>query len=60
MLNWIALATALHGPALAVPAGRTKAGLPVGVQLIGPSEDRLFDYAHVLEERLGGFSPPPI
>jgi amidase len=60
MLNWIALATALHGPALAVPAGRTKAGLPVGVQLIGPSEDRLFDYAHVLEERLGGFNPPAI
>ena len=60
MLNWIALATALHGPALAVPAGRTKTGLPVGVQLIGPSEDRLFDYAQVLEERLGGFNPPAI
>jgi amidase len=54
------LATALHGPALAVPAGRTKTGLPVGVQLIGPSEDRLFDYAQVLEERLGGFNPPAI
>ena len=60
MLNWIALATVLHGPALAAPAGRTKSGLPVGVQLIGPSEDRLFDYAHVLEEQLGGFSPPAI
>jgi amidase len=59
MLDWIALATTLHGPALAVPAGRTKSGLPVGVQLIGPSEDRLFDYAYVLEEQLGGFVPPP-
>jgi len=60
MLNWIALATALHGPALAVPAGRTKAGLPVGVQLIGQAEDRLFDFAQALEEWLGGFSPPEI
>jgi len=60
MLCWISLATALHSPALAVPAGRTRSGLPVGVQLIGPGEDRLFDFAHVLEERLGGFSPPAI
>jgi amidase len=60
MLNWIALATALRGPAMAVPAGRTASGLPVGVQLIGPGEDRLFDFAHALEDRLGGFSPPEI
>jgi amidase len=62
MLCWIALATTLHGPALAIPAGRTKSGLPVGVQLIGPQhgEDRLFDFAYALEEMLGGFTPPAI
>jgi len=61
-LGWIALATALHAPAVVVPAGRTPAGLPVGVQLVGPwgSEERLLDLAGVLERRLGGFTPPPL
>jgi amidase len=60
MLGWIALATALHLPALTVQAGRTKSGLPVGVQIVGPlsGEDRLFDFAAAVEESLGGFSPP--
>lgn len=60
MLCWIALATTTLTPALAVPAGRTQAGLPVGVQLIGRwhREDRLFDFARALAHELGGFSPP--
>ena len=33
LLDWISVATALHAPALSVPAGRTPAGLPVGVQI---------------------------
>ena len=47
MLSWISLATSLHSPALALPAGQTKAGMPVGVQIVGPinGEDRLFDIA---------------
>jgi len=62
LLNWVGPASALHVPALAVQAGRTPAGLPVGVQLVGPwnGEDRLFDFAFAIEERLGGFAPPPI
>jgi amidase len=62
MLNWIALATALHAPSIAVQAGQTKSGLPVGVQVVGPwhGEDRLFDYAAAIEDALGGFSPPPV
>jgi len=61
MLNWIALATSLHAPALAVPAGRTKGGLPVGVQLVGHwnGEDRLFDFAAALEDDFA-FSPPDL
>jgi amidase len=60
MLNWIAPATALHAPSIAVPAGQTRSGLPVGVQIVGPwhGEDRLFDYAAAIEEALGGFTPP--
>jgi amidase len=62
MLGWIALATVLHLPALAVPAGRTPEGLPVGVQIVGPwkGEDRLFDFGFALEDGLGGFRPPPL
>ena len=62
MLCWIALATTLHGPSLAVPAGQTATGLPTGAQLMGPEhgEDRLFDFALAIEEQQGGFRPPPI
>lgn len=62
MLSWIALATSLHAPALAVQAGQTPEGLPVGVQIVGPwnSEDRLFDYAASIEDGTGGFRPPPL
>ena len=60
MLGWIALATALHLPALAVQAGRSPASMPTGVQIVGPAngEDRLFDFAAAVEDGLGGFSPP--
>ena len=61
IVNWISLATALHAPALAVNAGQTAKGMPVGVQLVGPwnGEDRLFDFAAAVEEACGGFKPPP-
>jgi Asp-tRNA(Asn)/Glu-tRNA(Gln) amidotransferase A subunit family amidase len=45
---------------VAIPAGRSTSGLPIDVQLIGAwnGADRLFDFATVLEEELGGFTPP--
>jgi amidase len=62
MLDWIALATALHAPALAAPVTRTCSGLPVGAQLIGKwgQEARLLDLADALERATGGFRPPGI
>jgi amidase len=60
MLNWISLATALHLPATAIPAGPTVSGLPVGVQLIGPlhGDARMLALAQAIEENVRGFIPP--
>lgn len=62
LFDWIAPATNLHAPAVAVPVTRTAAGLPVGVQIVGPwhAEHRLLDFADALEARTGGFVPPPL
>ena len=60
MLNWISLATALHLPATAVPAGPAASGLPVGAQLIGPlhGDARTLAIAQAIEENVRGFTPP--
>jgi len=60
MLGWIALATALHLPSLAVQAGRSPSNMPTGMQIVGPlnGEDRLFDFAAAVEEGVGGFKAP--
>jgi amidase len=62
MLDWIALATATHAPALAAPVGLTAGGLPVGAQLIGRwgEEERLLELAAHLETVTGGFRPPEL
>jgi amidase len=58
---WPGLATLPGLPATAVPIDRSKDGLPVGVQVIGPYlEDRTtIAFAEFLEREFGGFLPPP-
>ena len=48
-------------PATAFPWGRTRGGLPIGLQAIGPYlEDRTtIAFASLLEREFGGFTPPP-
>ena len=48
-------ASLLGWPALTLPNGMSKEGLPIGVQLVGPpdSEERLLILGHRLEEALG-------
>jgi amidase len=60
LFEWIGLATSLHVPALAVPAGHSADRLPTGVQLIAPwkQEDRLLDLGEALDDAFG-FAPPP-
>ncbi|MFB7244296.1 amidase [Streptomyces populi] len=59
-LVWAGLATMPGLPSTAIPAGRSSEGLPVGVQLIGPTfEDRTtLRLADLLEQRIGGFQAP--
>ncbi|MGH9650303.1 MAG: amidase family protein, partial [Terriglobales bacterium] len=61
LLNWIAPASLTGCPATAAPVGRTPAGLPVGIQIMGPYwEDATpIAFADLLTRELGGFTPPP-
>jgi aspartyl-tRNA(Asn)/glutamyl-tRNA(Gln) amidotransferase subunit A len=46
-------------PGIAVPAGLSREGLPLGLQLIGKpfDEETLFQTAHVIEQAAGQFRP---
>ncbi len=53
MEDMMSVSTNLAGvPGLAIPAGKTKSGLPVGLQLVGPrrSDKNLLKFAKELEE----------
>ncbi|WP_439813731.1 amidase [Zavarzinia sp. CC-PAN008] len=60
-LIWAGPAVAAYLPASVAPVGLTRAGLPVGVQIIGPYlEDRTtIAVAGMIEQLLGGFVAPP-
>jgi amidase len=59
---WITHASLPGLPALVAPVGCTPAGLPIGMQIIGPlyEEDTAITFAELLAELTGGFTPPPI
>jgi amidase len=61
LIVWATLATPPGLPATVMPAGRSKTGLPIGVQIIGPLyEDRTpLAFAQLLEREYGGFARPP-
>jgi amidase len=60
-MHWAGLVGVAYLPVTVVPVGRTSAGLPVGIQIVGPYlEDRTtLDIARRLVEIHGGFEPPP-
>ena len=55
------IATVSGLPATAFPWGATRAGLPIGMQAVGPYlKDRTpLRFAQLLERQHGGFAPPP-
>jgi len=60
-LFWAGLASLAYLPATVAPIGLTSAGLPVGVQIIGPyMEDKTaIQFARLLAAEIGGFRTPP-
>jgi Asp-tRNA(Asn)/Glu-tRNA(Gln) amidotransferase A subunit family amidase len=52
----------LGNPAAVVPAGRSYAGLPIGVQIVGRpwEEEQVLTVASALEKECGTSQPPPI
>jgi amidase len=48
-------------PATVAPIGHSPAGLPIGVQIIGPNlEDRTtIAFSGMIKREFGGFAPPP-
>lgn len=59
-IGWAGLIGNVRLPATVVPVGRTSAGLPIGMQVVGPYlEDRTcIDLARHLADLIGGFTPP--
>jgi len=60
-VDWAGLVGAAGLPATVAPVGRSTAGLPVGVQIVGPFlEDRTtIAFAQLLAGQIGGFERPP-
>jgi len=58
---WPSVATVAGLPATVAPIDRSEAGLPIGVQIIGPYlEDRsTIRFAELIEREFVGFVPPP-
>ena len=58
---WAGLASVAYLPATVIPTGLDDAGLPIGVQIIGPEYGDLITIgiAKLLESEGFGFSPPP-
>jgi amidase len=61
VMYWISFATLAGLPATSAPVGRTREGLPVGMQIMGPylEDATTIDVAGRMADVVGGFQPPP-
>ena len=60
-MTWTGLTLMPYLPAVVAPIGRTRSGLPVGIQIVAPYlEDRTaIEFARRLADVVGGFEAPP-
>ena len=61
LLKYISPATLTGCPATTAPAGLSKSGLPVGLQIVGPylEDGTPIRFAQLLAREIGGFQAPP-
>jgi amidase len=61
MLFWPGITCAFHLPASVAPLAVSKAGLPIGVQIVGPfhGDHTTLHVAELLEQHWRAFVPPP-
>jgi amidase len=59
---WAAIASSLYLPAVTVPVGQSRDGLPIGAQVIAPylHDHVALAVAELLEQGSGGFRAPPL
>jgi amidase len=59
-IQWPGLVTMALLPSTVIPVGRTRGGVPVGVQIVGPylEDATTLAFARAAERELGGFTPP--
>ena len=62
LVSWTGLVGIVGHPSAVPPIGRTAAGIPVGMQVVGAYlRDRdAIAGARIVEEVIGGFTPPPL
>jgi amidase len=61
LVTYICPATLTGCPATTAPAGLSRSGLPVGLQIVGPylEDATTLEFARLLGLEIGGFQPPP-
>src|SRR5919112_2848869 len=59
---WVSHASLAGLPAVAAPMGRTRNGLPVGAQILGPlyEDNTAITFAELFTGLIGGYNPPPL
>ena len=58
---WVGVATVAYLPSTAFPTGLSNAGLPIGLQIVGPEygDRTTIEVARLIAQELGGFQAPP-
>jgi amidase len=58
---WSVFASVSGLPATVAPVGRTRSGLPAGIQILAPmwEDGTSIEFAALLADLVGGFAPPP-